>query len=98
MSVDIPKNLFDDVIKALDQLSNILYGGMFSIDKTSAPDLVKIECIKRKGEIEILQGTLYELIEDRDNFEYEAAKIKEFVNKSTENRLKQFNKKINKDK
>ena len=98
MNVDIPKYLFDDVIKALDQFSNILYGGMYSIDKTSAPDLIKIECVKRKGEIEVLQSTLYELIEGGGNLEGEIVKIKDFVNKTTEKRLKQLDKKLNKDK
>lgn len=92
--VEVPSNIIKEIQDALNQFSNVLYDGMFSVDKLPVPKDIKVGFIKKRGDIEALNERLTEhaCYHDADSLALALSEINDKKERMTVQRLKRFNK------
>ena len=93
--MEIPNDIVKEINDALEQFSNVLYDGVFSLDKLPVSNEIKKDFIKKRGEIEALNKRLYEhAYAHADECIEEALKeIQSNQIRTTDERLKRLDKK-----
>lgn len=91
--VMLPTPVVDKITTHLQQMANILYDGMFSLDDLPIPHEIIRDFIRIKGDVERLTYEIYQY-QDGDMTEEAAKRIDEAVTEATSRRLREYDRRI----